>query len=319
MREITSGKAIQEAISEEMKRDEKVFVMGECVQRSTFSATTDLVGIFGTDRLIDTPISENGIAGAVIGASMLGYRPIGDLMMADFMLVAAAEIFMAGAKWHFNHAGKVKLPFVFLAMAGGGGGWGSDHSQVLTGFIMHTPGLKLVCPSNPYDAKGLLKTAIRDDNPVIFMFHKFALGAKADVPEEEYLIPFGKAAIKREGTDVTVVALCNMVPQSIAVADQLKGKISVEVIDPRTLVPLDIDTIVESVKKTGRLIVVDEDVEVAGITGEICQQVVERAFEYLDAPPVRLAHPNIPVPGFRLEQYTIPQQADIKAAIEAIV
>ena len=318
MRSIVYFQAVSEAIAEEMARDERVFVIGEDVQQGTFMETAGLVQRFGPERIIDTPISETAIAGATVGAALAGYRPIGDMYMADFFLVAGAEILMNAAKWSFMHAGRVKVPCVFIVSVGGGMRLGSEHSSTITGYLMHTPGLKVVFPSNPYDLKGLLKTAIRDDGPVVVCYHKGILGMMQEIPEEEYLIDFNKADIKREGSDVTVVAVSNMVNYAIQVADELKNKISVEVIDPRTIAPLDIDTIVESVKKTGRLVVVDEDVEVCGITAEICMQVIERVFDFIDAPPRRVAAANIPIPGGVLEQYALPQPADIREAIKKI-
>ena len=316
MKTIVYFQAVSEAIAEEMARDEKVFVIGEDVQQGTFMQTAGLVQQFGPERVIDTPISETAIAGATVGAALAGYRPIGDMYMADFFLVAGAEIMMNAAKWSFMHAGRVKAPCVFLVSVGGGMKLGSEHSATITGYLMHTPGLKVVFPSNPYDMKGLLKTAIRDDGPVVVCYHKGILGMPQEIPEEEYLIEFNKAEIKRKGSDVTVVAVSNMVNHALTVADELKNKISVEVVDPRTIAPLDIDTIVESVKKTGRLVVVDEDVEVCGITAEICMQVIEKGFDFLDAPPGRVAAANIPIPGGVLEQHALPQPDDIRRAIE---
>lgn len=319
MRELTYFQAINEALAEEMKRDETVFILGEDVQQSAFMATAGLVQQFGPDRVMDTPISECAIAGATVGAAMAGFRPVGDMYLSDFMLVAASEILINAAKWRFNHGGKVTLPLVFLANIGGGFKLGSEHSQTPTGYLMHTPGLKVAVPSTPYDAKGLLKTAIRDNNPVIYCYNKGLLGTMGEVPEEEYTIKFGKADVKREGTDVTVVATSQMVSPAMTVAEELAGKISVEVIDPLTLVPLDMDTIINSVKKTGRLVVVDEDVEICGPAGEICMQVVEKAFDFLDGPPKRVAAANMPIPGGVLEEHALPQARDILAAIEAVV
>ena len=318
MRSIVYFQAISEAIAEEMRRDKKVFVLGEDVQQGTFMETNGLVQQFGPERIIDTPISETAIAGAAVGSALAGYRPVCDMYMADFFLVAGAEILMNAAKWSFMHAGRVKVPCVFLVSVGGGMKLAAEHSATITGYLMHTPGLKVVFPSNPYDLKGLLKTAIRDDGPVVVCYHKGILGMSQEIPEDEYLIEFNKADIKREGSDVTVVAVSNMVNQAMMVADELKENISVEVIDPRTIAPLDIDTIVASVKKTGRLVVVDEDVEVCGITAEIIMQVIERAFDFLDAPPGRVAAANMPIPGGVLEQYALPQPDDIRKAIEKV-
>jgi pyruvate dehydrogenase E1 component beta subunit len=311
--------AINEALDEEMARDNKVFIIGEDVQQGTFGTTRGLVKKYGPDRVMDTPLSETAVAGACIGSSMAGYRPVADMMFADFMFIAGDEILLKAAKWRFLHGGRVNLPLVIMAAVGGGAKLGAEHSQCPTSIVMHTPGLKLVLPSTPYDAKGLLKTAIRDNNPVVFLYHKVLLGAMGDVPEEEYTIPFGQADVKREGTDVTVVATGIMVHHALAVAGQLEGRISVEVVDPRTLEPLDIETIVASVKKTGRVVIADEDTERCGVTAEIAMQIMERAFDYLDAPIKRVAAANLPIPAGFMEQYVLPNAKQLAAAIEAVM
>ncbi len=326
MKQIRLIAAINEALNEEMERDEKVFILGEDVQQATFGVTRGLVQQFGPDRVMDTPLAETAIAGAAVGSAMTGYRPIADMMFADFMWIAADEILGKAAKWRFCQGGKVTLPVVFMASIGGGGKLGAEHSQCPASVYMHTPGLKLVIPSTPYDAKGLMKTAIRDNNPVIYFYHKGLLGLKGDVPEEEYTIPFGQADVKREGSDVTVVAtgmmvqyaLGGMMPRALATAESLHEEgISVEVIDPRTLEPFDIDTIVESVKKTGRAVIVDEDTKRCGVTSEIAAQIMEKAFDYLDAPIQRVAAADMPIPAGYLEEHVLPQPRDIVAAIEA--
>ncbi len=318
MRELPYVQAINEAIAEEMARDESVFIIGEDVQASTFFVTRGLVQRFGVDRVMDTPLSETAVAGACVGAAMAGYRPIADLMFADFVFVAGNEILVNAAKWRFMHGGNVSLPLVFLAAMGGGARLGPEHSQSPEAVVMHTPGLKLVVPSTPYDAKGLLKTAVRDNNPVVFFFHKRLLGVRGEVPEEEYTIPFGVADVKREGTDVTVVATAAMVQLTLRVAGELENKVSVEVIDPRTLEPLDIDTIVSSVKKTGRAVIVDEDTIRCSVGAEIGMQIMEKAFDSLDAPIQRVGAANVPIASGYLEQYVLPQAKDILAAIEAV-
>ena len=315
MKQITYIQAINEALAEEMRRDEKVFLIGEDIQLGAFGATTGLVKEFGTDRVIDTPISETIVAGAAVGAAMAGYRPVADFMFADFMFVASDEIFLRAAKWRFIHGGQQTIPLVFMAAMGGYAKIGPEHSQSPVSYYLHTPGLKLVVPSTPYDAKGLMKTAIRDNNPVIYFYHKFLLGLPGEIPEEEYTIPLGKADIKREGTDVTVVATGMQVHFALSVAAELEGKVSVEVIDPRSLEPLDIDTIVQSVKKTGRAVVVDEDTKRCGIAGEIAMQINENAFDYLDAPVQRISAANYPIPGGVLEDAVLPQPGQIKDAI----
>ena len=319
MREIPYLTAINEALAEEMAKDETVFVIGEDVQAGTFMVTTGLVQKFGPDRVMDTPLSETAVAGACVGAAMAGYRPIADFMFADFMWCCADEVFLKAAKWRFIHGGKVNLPLVFLAAMGGGARTGPEHSQCPESVVLHNPGLKLALPSTPYDAKGLLKTAIRDNNPVVFFYHKQLLGARGEVPEEEYTIPLGVADVKREGKDVTVVATSLMAQLALNVASELEGRVSVEVIDPRTLEPLDIDTIVNSVKKTGRVVIVDEDTKRCGVGAEIGMQIMENVFDSLDAPIQRVAAANLPIAGGYMEQYVLPQPKDIVAAIEAVM
>lgn len=319
MREIPYLVAINEALAEEMERDETVFIIGEDVQAGTFMTTTGLVQRFGPERVIDTPLSETAVAGACIGAAMAGFRPIADFMFADFMWCCADEVFLKAAKWRFIHGGKVNLPLVFLAAIGGGARTGPEHSQCPESVVLHNPGLKLALPSTPYDAKGLLKTAIRDNNPVVFFYHKQLLGLRGEVPEGEHTVPFGVADVKREGKDVTVVATSAMVQLALNVASELEDRVSVEVIDPRTLEPLDIDTIIGSVKKTGRVVIVDEDTKRCGVGAEIGMQVMESAFDSLDAPIQRVGAANLPIAGGYMEQYVLPQAKDIVAAIEAVM
>jgi len=319
MKEIRYVQAMNEALAEEMERDETVFVIGEDVQSGVFGVSRGLVQKFGPERVMDTPLSETAVAGAAIGASMAGYRPIADFMFADFMFVAANEIMNNAAKWHFIHGGKVSLPVVFLACIGGGARLGPEHSQCPESVFVHTAGLKVVIPSTPYDAKGLLKTAIRDNNPVVFFYHKRLLGLPGEIPEEEYTIPFGVAVVKREGKDVTVVAISQMAQLALQVAEEFKDRISVEVIDPRTLEPLDTDTIVNSVRKTGRVVIVDEDTLRCGVSAEIGMQIMEKAFDSLDAPIQRVGAANLPIAGGYMEQYVLPQPKDIVDAIEAVM
>lgn len=318
MKEITYIRAINEALAEELERDEKVFILGEDVQSGTFGATARLVQKFGPDRIMDTPISETAIAGAAVGSAMTGYRPIADLMFADFMYIAFDEILSKAAKWRFMHEGKQSIPVVFLAAMGGYLGLGAEHSQAPLSYYMHTPGIKVAVPSTPYDAKGLLKSAIRDNNPVVYFYHKALLGLKGQIPEGEYLVPLGKADVKREGSDVTVIATGMQVHSALKVADEMAGRVSIEVIDPRSLEPLDMGTIIESVKKTNRAIVVDEDVTRCGVAGEIAMQIVERAFDYLDAPVQRVAAKNYPIPAGAMERLVLPQPEDIAAAVKAV-
>jgi len=319
MREIMYVQAINEALVEEMRRDEKVFVVGESVQGGSFGATSGLVQQFGPDRVLDTPICETGLAGVGLGASMAGYRPVVDFMFADFMYVAGDEVFLKAAQWHFLHGGRVNLPVVFMGAVGGGMMLANEHSQIPSAPVLHSPGIKLAVPSTPYDAKGLLKTAIRDNNPVCFFWHKMLLGLTGDVPEDDYTVPFGVAEVKREGSDVTVVANSLMVHYALQAAQQLEGKISVEVIDPRTLEPLDFETILKSVKKTGRVVIADEDTERCGFAGELGFQIMEKAFDSLDAPVRRVCAANYPIAGGYIEQHILPNAQKIIAAIEAVM
>ena len=319
MKQMTYMQALREAFVEEMQRDETVFLIGESVQAGSYDITSGIVRQFGADRVMDTPIAEAGIAGAAVGAATAGYRPIADMMFADFMLIAGDEIFLKAAQWRFLHGGKVNVPVVFFAAVGGGEALANEHSQVPSAYFLHSAGLKVVLPSTPYDAKGLMKTAIRDDNPVIFLWHKMLMVDKGEVPEEEYTIPFGVADIKREGGDVTVVANSYMVKQSLQVAQELEGQISVEVIDPRTLEPLDLDTILKSLEKTGHLVIVDEDTKRCGFAGELAAQVIEKGFDLLDAPIKRVCAKNLPIPGGYLEPYVLPQPEWIKRAIQEVI
>jgi acetoin:2,6-dichlorophenolindophenol oxidoreductase subunit beta len=319
MKNITYVQAINEALAEELERDEKVFIIGESIQQGAFGVTAGLVKRFGTDRIMDTPISETAIAGAAVGAAMTGYRPVADFMFADFMYIAFDEILSKAAKWRFMHEGTQQIPAVFMAAMGGYLGLGAEHSQAPVSYYMHTPGIKIAVPSTPYDAKGLMKSAIRDNNAVVFLYHKALLGLAGQIPEEEYLVPLGKADVKRQGDDVTLVATGIQVHYALTVADQLKDKISIEVIDPRSLEPLDIDTIIKSVEKTGRAVVVDEDTSRCGVACEIAMQIVEKAFDFLDAPVQRVAAKNYPIPPGAMERFVLPQVDQIAAAVQSVM
>lgn len=319
MRELMYVQAVNEALAEEMKRDEKVFVVGESVQGGSFGATTGLVQQFGPDRIMDSPICETGIAGVGLGAAMAGYRPVVDFMFADFMYVAGDEVFLKAPQWRFLHGGKIDLPLVFMGVVGGGMMLANEHSQIPSAMILHNPGIKLAVPSTPYDAKGLLKTAIRDNNPVCFFWHKMLLGLTGDVPEEDYTVPFGAAEVRKEGTDVTVVANSMMVHYALQAAQELEGRISVEVIDPRTLEPLDLETILKSVRKTGRVVIADEDTERCGFAAELGFQILEHAFDSLDAPIKRVCAANYPIAGGYIEQHILPNAQKIVAAIEEVM
>ena len=308
---------------EEMKRDPNVFIMGEDVglYGGAYGATRDLFKEFGQWRVLDTPISEATIGGAAVGAAMAGMRPIAEIMYVDFTPLAMDQIANQGAKNRYMFGGKTSVPMVIRTEGGAGRAIAAHHSQSLESLWTHFPGIYVVMPSTPYDAKGLLKAAIRDDNPVMFIEHKMLYKEKGPVPEEEYIIPFGVADIKRPGKDVTLVTYSRMVLRSLEAAEKLaKEGIDVEVIDLRTLKPLDINTIVNSVKKTGRLVCVSEAYENTGFINEVMMQVNEQAFDYLDAPMVRVAAANVPVPRAEiLEDQAIPNEGRIMAACRKVV
>ncbi len=284
MRVITGREAVREALREEMQRDEKVFIMGEDVgvYGGAFGVTGNLVEEFGEDRVRDTPISEAAIAGAAVGASLLGMRPVAEMMFMDFVTIASDQLMNQGAKIHYMFGGQQNAPFV-MRMPAGAAEAGAQHTQSLEALLYHIPGLKVVMPSTPYDLKGLLKTAIRDDNPVMFVEHKKGYGEKGEVPEEEYTIPFGKADIKREGKDVTIIATSHMVFKALNAAETLaEKKVDAEVLDPRTLVPLDMESIVKSVSKTGKVVIVHEAPRRGGVGGDIAARISDsEAFYYL--------------------------------------
>jgi len=318
MRTISFTQALNEALHEEMRRDPAVFVLGMGVHWS-HGPTAGLIEEFGAKRVRSTPLSEPAIAGSSVGAALAGMRPVALFGLADFVFCALDEILCKAGKWRYTHggAGGMTLPIVFLETIGGYVCAASEHSQAPLGLYAHAPGLKIAVPTTPYDAKGLLKTAIRDDNPVVFFQHKLLLGSEGPVPDEDYTVPFGAAQVRREGRAVTVVATSFMVTLALQAAASLeKQGVDVEVIDPLTLEPLDIDTILASVRKTGRLVVVDEDTERCGVAAEIAMQVMERAFEALQAPVQRVGNPNLPVPYSRpLERAVLPSQQKIEQAV----
>ncbi|MGD8565793.1 MAG: alpha-ketoacid dehydrogenase subunit beta [Candidatus Bathyarchaeota archaeon] len=324
MRRIEFREALREALREEMQRDSTVFLLGEDIGRfwhGAFKVTRDLAEEFGDERVRDTPISESAIVGAAVGAAITGTRPIAEIMFGDLMALAMDQIANQAAKIHYMFGGQVGVPLVIRTPFGAGVNIAAHHSQSLEAWFMHTPGLFVAIPTTPYDAKGLLKTAIRGNNPVIFCEHKLLYPVEGEVPEEDYTIPFGKADIKREGSDVTVVATLYMVHKAIKAADMLENEgINVEIVDPRTLVPLDKQTIIGSVKKTGRLVVVSEDCKTGGVTAEIAALVAEEAIDYLDAPIKRLAEPDTPIPfSPPLEQFVIPDENAIARTIREVI
>lgn len=327
-RNLTMAQAIAEGISQEMQRDERVFVMGEDIGTygGIFGATGGLLQKFGAERVMDTPISETAFIGAATGAAASGLRPIAELMFVDFFGVCMDQIYNHLAKNTYMAGGNIRLPVVLTTAIGGGYNDAAQHSQCLYSTFAHMPGLKVVVPSNAYDAKGLMIQAIRDDNPVMFMYHKGIMGlpwmayfegSTSPVPEESYTLPFGQARVAREGTDLTIVAVSQMVHKSLMAAEELSHSgISAEVIDLRTLVPLDRAAVLASVGKTGRLLVADEDYLGFGLTGEIAALVAENLDSLsLRAPVQRLAVPGVPIPYSRpLERFVIPQVADIADA-----
>jgi len=324
LKEIAYRDALREALKEEMLRDEKVFVMGEDVGRywkGAFKVTKGLAEEFGDERVRDTPISESAIIGVAAGAAITGMRPVAEIMFGDLSALAMDQIANQAAKLRYMFGGQTKVPLVIRMPFGAGVNIAAHHSQSLEAWFMHVPGLKIAMPSTPYAAKGLLKTAIRDDNPVMFFEHKLLYSVKGPVPEEEYTVPFGVADVKREGEDVTVFATLYMVHKSLAAAEELsKQGISAEVVDPKTLVPLDKQAIVNSVKKTGRIVIVTEDCKTGGVSAEIAAVVAEEAIDYLDAPVKRVAEPDTPIPfSPPLEKFVIPDENRIIKAVREIV
>ncbi|PKR86314.1 alpha-ketoacid dehydrogenase subunit beta [Heyndrickxia camelliae] len=324
MREISYLESVREAMSQEMRKNEDVFLLGEDigVYGGAFGVTRGMIEEFGPERVRNTPISEAAIAGGAVGAALTGMRPILELQFSDFITIAMDNLVNQAAKLRYMYGGKGKVPMVLRTPAGSGTGAAAQHSQSLEAWVAHIPGLKVVQPSTAYDAKGLLKAAMDDDNPVIFYEHKLLYKTKGYVPEEQYSIPLGKADIKRKGKDVTIVATSIMVHKALEAAEVLeKEGIDIEIVDPRTLVPLDEETIIESVKKTGRVIVVHEAVKRGGFGGEIASVIAEsEAFDYLDAPIKRLGGLPIPIPyNPNLEKAAVPQVADIIAAVKETV
>ena len=316
MREITYLEAIREAMTQEMERDSRVFMIGEDIGEygGAFQVSYGMLEKFGPERILDTPITELALTGAATGAALLGMRPIAEIMFMDFTTLASEQLVNQAAKLRFMFGGQSTVPMVLRTPAGSGTGAAEHHSQSFENWFVHVPGLKVVMPTTPYDAKGLLVSAIRDDNPVVFIEHKLLYKTKGDVPEELYEIPLGKADIKREGNDLTIVATAIMVQRSLQAAEELaKEGIDIEVVDPRTLRPLDTETIVNSVKKTGKVLLVHEAVKTGGFGGELAGIIAEsEAFGYLDAPILRLAGREVPIPYNRnLEYNSVPQVENI--------
>ncbi len=323
MREITYAQALNEALRECMNEDERVVLLGEDIgdYGGIFQVTAGLLDQFGPERVMDMPISEAGFVGGCVGAALTGMRPVVEIMFIDFTTVCMDMIINQMAKMHYMFGGRGKVPMVLRVNIGAGRGAAAQHSQSFHALFMHIPGLYVAAPSTPYDAKGLLIEAVKNDNPVIFVEHKKLYAEKGPVPEERYTIPFGKAEIKRKGTDITMVATHAMVLRSLVAAEEAaKEGIDVEIVDPRTLTPLDKVTILDSVKKTGRLLVTDEGHKTCGVAAEISALVAEEAIFYLKAPVYRVCSPDTPVPfSPLLEQAYIPDEKDLMAAIKGLM
>lgn len=337
MERLTVAQALREAIREEMRRDERVFCIGEDIGvekgfGGAFTVTLGLSDEFGHERILDTPISEAGLVGAAIGAAMMGLRPIADVQYSDFLFCAMDQVINQAPKLRYMSGGKITVPIVLRAPVGATQR-GAQHAQSVESYFFHCPGWKIACPSNAYDAKGLLKTAVRDDNPVLIFEHKKLYGAKgirkvsgsidasSDIPGEEYLIPFGQAKILREGTDVTILATLRMVYESLWAAEELaKEGIETEVIDARTLIPFDYDTLYRSVKKTSRLVIVHEDTLTGGWGAEIAARVNDDIFGHLDAPVKRVCAPDTPAPfSTPLEEFFVPDREKIKTTVRKLM
>ncbi len=323
VRELSFGDAIKEAIAEEMRRDPSVILMGEDVAEAgtTFKVLTGLVDEFGKDRIIDTPISEAGFSGLGVGAAMAGLRPIVDIMFGDFLTIIMDQMVNQAAKIHYMSGGKWKVPMVFRLTMGATRRSAAQHSQSLHAWPSHIPGLKVVVPSTPYDAKGLFKAAVRDDNPVVIFEHKISYRkVKGPVPEDDYIVPLGVADVKRQGRDITIIATSSMVQTALAGAKLLEGVgIDAEVVDPRTMWPLDEATLINSVKKTSRCIIMDEGYGRYGVAGELAATVAEGAFYHLDAPVTRLCAMHVPIPfSPSLEDTTVPNERDVVALAQKL-
>jgi pyruvate/2-oxoglutarate/acetoin dehydrogenase E1 component len=322
--EITYRDAIKEALIEEMKRDARVIFYGEDVAEygGAFKLSKGLLETFGRERVFNAPISEAAICGTAVGAAMIGLRPVVELMYMDFALMSSDQISNQAAKWHYMSGAQIEVPLVIRASVGGGKGYGGQHSQTLESVFAHIPGMYVVYPATPYDAKGLLKSAIRDNNPVMFVESQLLYGEKGAVPEDEYLVPLGVADIKREGTDISFVAWGPAVQDAWKAAEKLKREsgVSAEVVDLRSLVPLDLETVLASVRKTGRCVVVSHCVSIGSYMGEVAATIQEKAFDYLDGPVMRVGAKNGIAPQSHvLEAVFLPTADDIVAAAKAIL
>ena len=320
MRTISFTDAIREAIEEEMRADSTVFVVGQDVRGAIFPHTQGLVDEFGSDRVVDTPISESGMYGVAFGAAQEGFRPICDFMFGGFSYVTFSEASVTTGQYHFLHGSQQPLPLVITAGVGTGQRLANDHAMSIHGTFAHHPGIKVAMPSTPYDAKGMFKSAIRDNNPVVIPWHMGIMMLKGEVPElgDDFVVPLGVADVKRAGTDVTVLANSLQLQHALEVAEKLSDEISVEVIDPRSFVPFDMETLLKSLEKTNRLVVVDEDWESGGFAATVSARIMEQGFDLLDAPVLRVTMPNMPVPGGYMEEYVAPNPERIESAIREV-
>lgn len=323
MREISYAEAIRECLREEIKRNDRVFLIGEDVglYGGAFGVSVGLIGELGEDKIIDTPISESGIVGVAIGASLLGMRPVVEMMFSDFTMLALEQIANQAGKIRYMFGGKAKVPIVIRTPGGGGIGLAAQHSQSIEALVLHMPGLKIVMPSTPYDVKGLLVSSIKDDNPVIFFEHKLLYQIKENVPEKLYEIPLGVGDIKREGKDITLVATSFMVQKALKVASNMeKEGISIEVIDPRTIKPLDIELIINSIKKTNKVVLVEEACYTGGFTCFLASEIIRYGFDWLDAPIIRVTGLDCPIPyEHKLENAVIPGEERIEKGIRELL
>jgi pyruvate dehydrogenase E1 component beta subunit len=320
MRTITLIEAIREAYQEEMRRDDDVFLVGQDIRGAIFPHTKGLVDEFGPERIVDTPIAESGMYGVAFGAAQEGMRPVVDFMFGGFSYVTFSECSVTTGQYHFLHGSQHALPLVITAGVGTGQRLANDHAMSIHGTFAHHPGIKVAMPSTPYDAKGMFKAAIRDNNPVVIPWHMGVMMLKGDVPDvgDDYVVPLGVADVKREGSDITVLANSLQLQHALKVAEKLEGELSVEVIDPRSFVPFDMETVLRSLEKTNRLVVVDEDWESGGFAATVSARVMEQGFDLLDAPVTRVTLPNMPVPGGYMEEYVAPNPERIEAAIRAV-
>jgi pyruvate dehydrogenase E1 component beta subunit len=315
--------ALNEALREEMSRDPTVFCIGVGIgeRGGSYKVTAGLLDEYGTKRVIDTPISEASFTGAGVGSAITGMRPVVEILFVDFTMLVMDQLVNQAAKYRFMTGGEGRVPMVLRTQGGVGNGLAAQHSQSLEAIFYHIPGLRLITPSTPFDAKGLLKAAIRDDSPVIFMEHKLLYMSKGEVPEGDYVVEIGRGDIKRKGDDVTLIAWSNMIPRSLAAAEVLSGEgISVEVVDPRSLVPLDKEILLESVRRTEHVVIVQEAARRGGVASDLASIIQEEAFDYLDAPIEIVAGKNTPIPfSLRLEQACVPQAADIESAVKKVL